>query len=218
MSSKKIAVVLSGCGHLDGAEITESVSTLIALHQQGAVPSCFAPTVSFEPVNHFSQKSESEKRDAFTEAARIARGAVQDLSELKAADFDAIVFPGGFGAAKNLSDWASKGSNATVHPEVIRVLKEFRSAEKPIGAICIAPTLVAKVLGNKGVTVTIGNDKETAAEIEKTGAHHENCPVDDYVTDREAKIITTPAYMYDAKPDQVFKGISGLVKELVEMA
>lgn len=218
MSSKKIAVVLSGCGHLDGAEITESVSTLIALHQQGAEPACFAPSVSFEPINHFSKKSESERRDVFTEAARIARGNIRDLAELKAADFDAIVFPGGFGAAKNLSDWAGKGANATVHPEVIRVLKEFRAADKPIGAICIAPTLVAKVFGKEGVTLTIGNDKETAAEIEKTGAHHEDCPVDDYVTDRESKIVTTPAYMYDAKPDQVFKGISGLVKELVEMA
>lgn len=218
MSSKKIAVILSGCGHLDGTEITEAVSLLIALHQQGATPVCFAPLKTFEPVDHRSQSLEGEKRDVLIESARIARGQIQDLSQLHSKNFEALALPGGYGAAKNLCDWAQKGAAAEVHPEVTRVIKEFYSEGKPIGAMCIAPVLLAKTLGKKGITLTIGNEPETAAEIQKTGALHEECPVDDYVTDREHKIITTPAYMYQTTPDRVFKGISGLVKELVEMA
>lgn len=216
---KKIAVVLSGSGYLDGAEITEAVSLLIALGQNGAQPSCFAPNVDADAMDHAQAQPSGEKRNALKEAARIARGKVADLKTLNAKDFDAVAFPGGFGAAKVLSTWAFKGSQGEVLPEVARVIKEFHAAGKPIGAICIAPTLIAKVLGKEKPTLTIGDDKETAAEIEKTGAHHETCPVNDYVTDRETKVITTPAYMYDdAKPSEVFKGISGLVKELVEMA
>lgn len=215
---KKIAVVLSGCGYLDGAEITESISLLIALDQNGAHVSCFAPDMKFAAVDHHTGEPAGEERNAFNEAARIARGKVLELKTLRAEAFDAVAFPGGFGAAKNLSNWATKGAAAEVHPDVANVIREFHEAGKPIAAICIAPTLIAKVLGKKGPTVTIGNDPETAAEIEKTGTHHENCPVTDYVTDRELKVITTPAYMYDAAPADVFRGISGLVKELVEMA
>lgn len=216
---KKIALVLSGCGYLDGAEITEAVSFLIALGQHHADVTCFAPDVAVETMDHLGGKpAAGNARNSLHEAARIARGRIKDLKELKSKDFDGVAFPGGFGAAKVLSNWARVGSNAEVLPDVARVLREFHGEGKPIAAACIAPTLVAKVLGKEGVTLTIGDDKETAAEIEKTGAHHENCPVDDYVTDRENKVITTPAYMYEAKPEQVFKGISGLVKEFVEMA
>lgn len=216
---KKIAVILSGSGYLDGSEITEAVSMLISLNQAGAEVSCFAPQMEFTAVNHLNGKNETEKRNVLTESARIARGEVQDLSKLQVADFDAIAFPGGYGAAKNLCNWAEKGAQCEVHPEVRRVILDFFNASKPIGAACIAPVLVAKVLGNKKVTLTIGNDKETAAEIAKTGAIHEDCPVDDYITDRETKVVTTPAYMYgDAKPHEVFKGIFGLAHELVEWA
>lgn len=216
---KKVAVVLSGCGFLDGSEITEAVSFFIALHQQGAQTTCFAPDLEVQTMDHLKKEISGAPRNILTESARLARGQIHNLTQLKEKDFDAVVFPGGFGAAKNLSDWAVKGSQAEVHPEVVRVLREFHQSSKPIGAACIAPTLVAKVFGSENVTVTIGNDKATAAEILKTGAHHENCPVDDYVTDREHKVITTPAYMYDeARPHEVFKGISGLVKELCEMA
>jgi enhancing lycopene biosynthesis protein 2 len=117
-----------------------------------------------------------------------------------------------------LCNWGTKGAHCTVHPELQRVIKEFYNASKPIGAICIAPVIVAKVLGDKKVSVTIGNNKEVSAEIQKTGAIHVECPVEDYITDRLNKVITTPAYMYDAKPHQVFKGISGLIRELVEIA
>lgn len=216
---KKIAVVLSGCGFLDGTEITEAVSLLIALGQNGAQATCFAPNTDVEAMDHLGKKPSGEKRNTLQEAARIARGRVADLTTLRAQDFDAVAFPGGFGAAKVLSNWAQKGAAADVLPDVARVIKEFHAASKPVAAICIAPTLVAKVLGKQKPTLTIGEDKETAAEIEKTGSHHENCPVNDFVTDRESKVITTPAYMYDeASPAEVFRGISGLAKELVEMA
>lgn len=216
---KKIAVVLSGCGYLDGSEITESVSLLISLHQAGAEVQCFAPEISFPVVDHIAQKNSGEKRSVLTEAARIARGQIQDITKLEEKNFDAVAFPGGFGAAKNLCNWAEKGSACEVNPQVQKVILDFYNASKPIGAICIAPVLLAKVLGAKKVTVTIGNDPETAAEIAKTGAIHEECPVDDYITDREHKVVTTPAYMYgEAKPHEVFKGIFGLAHELVEWA
>lgn len=216
---KKIAVVLSGCGFLDGSEITESVSLLIALNQAGAQVSCFAPDIEINVTNHLTQKDAGEKRQLLAEAARIARSKISALTDLHAKDFDAVAFPGGFGAAKNLSNWAEKGAKCDVNADVKRVILDFHGASKPIGAICIAPVLLARVLGDKKVTVTIGDDQGTIAEILKTGAQHEECPVDDYITDRETKVVTTPAYMYgDAKPNEVFAGIFGLAHELVEWA
>ncbi len=216
---KKIAVVLSGCGHQDGSEITEAVSTLIALGQNGADFQVFAPTGDFQVTNHLTGESESEKRNILKEAARIARGSIQPLETLKETEFDGLAFPGGYGAALHLSDWAKKGAESTVRNEVAEVIRSFYKNGKPIAAICISPTLLAKVLGNEGVTLTIGNDSETALEIEKTGAQHENCEVSDFITDRAHKIISTPAYMYgNAKPHEVFQGISRAIKELVEMA
>ncbi|MES2965191.1 MAG: isoprenoid biosynthesis glyoxalase ElbB [Bdellovibrionota bacterium] len=214
---KKVAVVLSGCGFLDGSEITEAVSSLIALSEFRTEVTCFAPSESFAATDHLTKES-LPSRSALHESARIARGHVADLGTLKEKDFDAIVFPGGFGAAVNLSNWGSAGAKAKVHPEVSRVITEFHAASKPIGAICIAPTLVAKVLGSYSVTVTIGEDAETAREIEKTGARHARCAVTDYVSDRDHKVLTTPAYMYEAKPHEVFTGISRMMAELVEMA
>jgi enhancing lycopene biosynthesis protein 2 len=216
-SQKKVAVVLSGCGFLDGAEITEAVSTLIALSETGASVSCFAPNEDFTSVAH-TNKAEGEKRNVLVEAARIARGHIHDLRDLKESKFDAVIFPGGFGAAKYLTTWASDGAKAKVHPEAARVVKEFHRAAKPIGAICIAPTLIAKVLGSEGVNLTIGSDEATAREIEKTGAHHVKCAVTDYVSDRDHKVITTPAYMCEAQPFEIFTGIRKLVREIVEMA
>ncbi len=217
---KKVAVVISGCGHQDGAEITETVSCLIALSQLGAQFQVFAPNLNFTPTNHLTseQYSNDVQRNSLEEAARIARGAVADIKTLQEKNFDAVLFPGGFGAATLLSDWSQKGARAKVLPEIEQIIRSFHHASKPIGAICIAPTLVAKVLGSENVTLTIGNNKEVAAEIEKTGAKHVECPVEDYITDRLHKVISTPAYMYHAHPGKVFKGISGLIKELVEMA
>lgn len=215
---KSVAVILSGCGFKDGSEITEAVSTLINLSEAQANYSCFAPDKSIEPVDHVSDEVLAP-RNMLSESARISRGQVQPLNELDAKLFDAIIFPGGFGAALHLCNWAKKGSQCEVLPDVVRVITDFYDAGKPIGAICIAPVLLAKILGHKEITITIGNDKETAQEIEKTGTLHEDCTVDDFITDRAHKIVTAPAYMYgEAPPHQVFQGIQGLVKEIVEMA
>jgi enhancing lycopene biosynthesis protein 2 len=216
---RKIAVVLSGCGNKDGAEITEAVSLLISLSQNGAQYMCFAPNIEFNALDFIKNETMPTKRNVLTEAARIARGRIQDLKTLEVGKYDALAFVGGFGAAKNLCNWAEKGAQCTVLPEVEKAIRTFHAESKPIAAICIAPVIIARVLGSERVTVTLGNDKETIAEVLKTGAQHEICPVDDFVTDRETKVITTPAYMYDnARPHEVFKGISGLAKELVEMA
>lgn len=212
-------MILSGCGHKDGSEITEAVSTLISISSMGARYEVFAPNMKFHVRDPITAQPTNESRNLMLEAARISRGKIRDLSELKAREFDALALPGGFGVALHLCNFAEKGASCTVHPEVERALIEFFDSERPIAAICIAPALVARVLGSKGITVTIGKDAETAAEIEKTGAIHEPCAVDDFVTDREHRIVTTPAYMYgNAEPSLVFTGIKKAISELVEMA
>ncbi len=216
--SKKIAVILSGCGNKDGSEITEAVSLIVNLSASGADIHYFAPNQEFTARNFLTGEPHSEKRNMMVESARISRSQIRDLNELNADEFDGLAFPGGMGAATHLSNWASAGAKCHVQPQVEKVIRDFYKQSKPIAAICIAPTLVAKVLGAEKVTVTIGNDPETTKEIEKTGAIHETCPVTDYITDRQHKVITTPAYMCEAKPHEVFKGISGLVKEFIEMA
>lgn len=214
---KRVAMVLSGCGFRDGSEITEAVSAIIALSEAGAETSFFAPNQTFQPVAHTGRTHEEPPRNVMIEAARIARGEIHDLQQLHEKDFDAVVFPGGYGAAMILSSWGKDGAKAKVHPEAERVVREFHTASKPIGAICIAPTLIARVLGPEGVNVTIGKDAATAKEIEKTGALHAQCEVTDYVSDRDHKVLTTPAYMCEAKPHEIFIGIRKMVRELVEM-
>lgn len=219
---KRVAVILAGCGHKDGTEITEAVSALIALSEAGATVETFAPDLNFQAMDHSLNSLETleESRNVLGESARIARGHVTDIRNLEEKDYDALVFPGGFGAALHLCSWAKTGASCEVHPDVERVIRAFYKAEKPIGAICIAPALLARVLGSEKITVTIGkNDRVTTDEIAKTGAVHVECNVDDFVTDREHRIVTTPAYMYgDAKPFQVYTGIRKAMRELVEMA
>lgn len=217
---KKIAVILSGCGYLDGSEITEAISTLIALSAQGVDYKIFAPKMNLSPTSHYNEDLlQPERRNVLEESARIARGHIQDIAELNPKHFDGIAFPGGYGVAKNLSTWAHDGAKCSVNPKVKELIENFYDSSKPILAICIAPTLIARVLGQTtSVTLTIGNDTATAAEIQKTGCEHVDCPVDDFITDREAKVISTPAYMYEAKPHEVFAGIQKAVAEFVEMA
>lgn len=217
---KKIAIVLAGCGHQDGAEITESVSLILALSELGAQYQVFALDESFPVQDHITRTLvPNEKRNALVESARISRGQTKSLADLNVKNFDGLCFAGGFGVAKTLCNWAIKQSKAQLHPLVKKNILDFYEQSKPIGAICIAPVLLALALGNKNVNVTIGEDKATANEIEKTGALHINCPVDDFITDRDCKVITTPAYMSDnAEPHLVYKGIKSLAKELVEMA
>lgn len=216
---KNVAVILSGCGFLDGAEITEAISTLIAIGQQGATYKVFAPNKDVGETNHLTRKPTGQKRNVLQESARIARGDIQPLENLKARDFDALAFPGGFGAATHLCNFAEKGSEGQIDPQVARVLEEFSDSHKPIAAICIAPAIMALAFGKKGVSVTIGEDAGTASELEKTGAKHQNCAVEKYVVDHSNKIITTPAYMYGtAKPHQIFEGVNGAIRELISMA
>jgi enhancing lycopene biosynthesis protein 2 len=218
--SVRVAVLLSGCGVYDGSEIQESVFTLLALDQAGAEYQCCAPDKpQAEVINHATGEPAEESRNVLHEAARIARGKIVPLNAIKASDFDAIALPGGFGAAKNLCDYAAAGKNALVDPEVRQVLQEFHGAGKPIAAVCIAPVILASVFGNGTVPVelTIGNDADTVKNIECFGARHTECPVTEFVVDKENKIITSPAYMYDATPAQVYEGIRKTVDALVDL-
>lgn len=212
---KKIAVVLAGCGHKDGAEITEAVSLIVELSRQGFALSFFAPDKDFVVRNPITNEPTSEKRNMLTESARITRGHIAPLATLKSQDFVALAFPGGTGVALNLCDWATKGASGSLLPEVQHAIQDFYNAKKPIAAVCIAPVLLAKALGKDGVTLTIGNDSETAQEIQKTGAHHKSCPVTEAVVDTKHRLVTTPAYMYgSAKPHEVAQGIARLAAEL----
>lgn len=215
---KKIGVVLAGCGVRDGSEIHEAVFTLLAIDKQGAEAVCMAPNADFPVTDHLSMQESGEKRNALVESARIARGNIRDIAEVKAADLDAIIFPGGFGAAKNLCDFAVKGAGAAVHPEVSRLLKEMAAAGKPIGAICIAPALISVVLGKElAPTLTIGNDAGTAAEIEKTGTRHQDCPVSEFVVDEKNKLVSTPAYMLAHRISETYEGIDKCVREVIKL-
>ncbi|HXE97391.1 MAG TPA: isoprenoid biosynthesis glyoxalase ElbB [Dongiaceae bacterium] len=215
---KKIGVVLSGCGVYDGSEIHESVLALLAIDRHGCEAVCIAPNIEFPVTNHLTRQETGEKRNVLVESARIARGNIRDIKEVKGADLDAIIFPGGYGAAKNLCDFAANGAAASVNPEVARLLKEMAAAKKPVGAVCIAPTLVSAVMGKEySPLVTIGTDAGTAAEIEKTGAKHQECPVTGFVVDRKNKLVTSPAYMLATRISEAYEGIDKCVSEVVKL-
>lgn len=214
----KVAVVLSGCGVYDGTEIHESVITLLALDRAGAEAVCTAPNADqAHVVNHLKgQAEEGEKRNILVESARIARGNIVDIATLSANDVDAAIFPGGFGAAKNLSDYAFKGEGAQVRDDVAKFIRAVHDAGKPLGFVCISPVVCAKVLGKDGhPTLTIGTDDATASHIETFGSSHEKCPTEGFVVDREQKVVSTPAYMTGQSIGQVAEGIEKLVKEVV---
>jgi enhancing lycopene biosynthesis protein 2 len=215
----KVGVVLSGCGVYDGAEIHEAVLTLLALDRAGAEAACFAPDMDqMHVVNHLTgDVSPGERRNVLAESARIARGKIQDLIRARAADLDALILPGGFGAAKNLCDFATKGADCDVHPELLRIIREMHQAEKPIGAICIAPAILSKALGDQGPRLTIGKDERTASALERMGAKHEACPVSEVITDEEHKIVTTPAYMLAGRIAEAAEGIEKLVREVLRL-
>jgi enhancing lycopene biosynthesis protein 2 len=217
MSKKsRIAVVLSGCGVYDGAEIHEAVLSLLAIDRQGAEAVCFAPNVDqMHVVNHLTGQPTDERRNVLVEAARIARGAISDIAGFKAADVDAILFPGGFGAAKNLCSFAVDGADCTVDPGVEAAIKAMRAAGKPIGALCIAPALLARVLGQG--EVTIGNDPETARAIEAMGARHKVAGHGQVVVDAGLKVVTSPCYMLDASISQIAEGADAVVRELLRL-
>jgi enhancing lycopene biosynthesis protein 2 len=215
----RIGVLLSGCGVLDGSEIHEAVITLLALDKAGAEIICMAPNMDqYHVINHLTQEVMDEKRNVLVESARIARGEIKDLRSVKATDLDGLIMPGGFGAAKNLSDFAEKGPAASVHPEVKRILEEMSGAGKPVGAICIAPATVTKALANKNPEVTIGSDQATASAITAMGGRHKTCTVDMIHVDDKNKIVTTPAYMLGPGIKDVAEGIQKLVQKVLELA
>ena len=215
--SKKIAVILSGCGVYDGAEIHESVITLLRLDQRGAQVQCFAPDIAqLHVINHLTGEEMPESRNVLVESARIARGAVKDIGQANAADFDALIVPGGFGAAKNLSNFAVEGTGCSINPQVLALAEAFAEAGKPVGLICISPALAAKIYG-PGVTCTIGNDADTAAALDKMGATHLECSVEDIVEDQARKLVSTPAYMLGKNISEVASGINKLVDRVLEL-
>ncbi len=214
----QVAVVLSGCGVYDGAEINEAVLTLLCLEQQGAHYQMFAPDVQqLHVINHLTgEVVEGESRNVLVEAARIARGNVLSLQELNPDNFDALIVPGGFGAAKNLCNFATEGTEMKVLPEFLSVARAFHEREKPIGLICIAPVMAAAICG-KGTQCTIGDDSETADAIEAMGGKHLECPVSEARVDRERKMVTTPAYMLAGKVSEAYSGITACVKEVLAL-
>ena len=222
---KKIAVILSGCGVYDGAEIHESVLTLLAIEQQDAKYRCFAPDISqHHVVNHLTGQVTEESRNVLVEAARIARGDIESLSELYADEFDALIVPGGFGAAKNLSNFAlidtsdssSINDNITINEQVLASCQQFVNAKKPIGFMCIAPVMIPLIYG-EGATGTIGADRDVAAATEALGLIHQSCPVDDVVVDVERKLVTTPAYMLAMSLTEAASGINKLVDKVIAL-
>jgi enhancing lycopene biosynthesis protein 2 len=217
--SKRIGVLLSGCGVYDGSEIHEAVLTLLALDRAGATIVCTAPDIDqMHVINHLTQETTPETRNVLVESARIARGDIRNLKDLKAEELDGLIIPGGFGAAKNLSDFAVEGPRAHVNPEVKRILEEMTASKKPVGAICIAPATLTRALGDRQPEVTIGNDTGTAAAIESMGGKHHNCTVDMIHVDEKNRIVSTPAYMLGPGIKEVAVGIERLVGEVMAMA
>ncbi len=216
--SKKIAVILSGCGVFDGSEIYGSVITLLCLDKAGAQVQCFAPDIQqMHVINHFTgDVVEDESRNVLAEAARLVRGDIKDLAQANMVDFDAVIIPGGFGAAKNLCDFAVKGSAFLLNEELKRFVQAAHQAKKPVGAMCIAPAMAGKLFG-EGVRFTIGDDKSTAEAIEATGAIHEVCSVNDICIDDKNLLVTTPAYMLASNISEAAVGVEKLVQAVLAM-
>jgi enhancing lycopene biosynthesis protein 2 len=219
---KKIGVVLSGCGVYDGAEIHESVITLLAIDRAGASAVCMAPdTDQLHVINHHTgEVAEGETRNVLVESARIARGPVRDVANVTPDEIDALMLPGGFGAAKNLSTFAVDGPECRINEGVAALIRGMLAAKKPVGAVCIAPATVAKALEGTDyrAKLTIGNDEGTAGGIESLGATHENCPVTEFTVDEELKIVSSPAYMLAGNISEAAEGIEKAVAKLIEMA
>lgn len=215
---KKIGVILSGCGVSDGSEIHEAVIALLEIARQGGEAVCFAPDKpQADVINHLTGIPEHGQRNMLVEAARIARGQIAALHAARADELDALIVPGGFGVAKNLSNFAEQGAHCHVDADLVRLARDCRQAGKPLGFICIAPALLPVILGEP-VRLTIGNDPDTAEVVEAMGGEHVVCPVDDIVIDSELKVVTTPAYMLAQRIDEAATGIEKLVARVVSLA
>ncbi|AOA07378.1 MULTISPECIES: isoprenoid biosynthesis glyoxalase ElbB [Pseudomonas] len=217
MTTKNVAVILSGCGVYDGAEIHESVITLLRLDQRGAKVQCFAPDIAqLHVINHLTGEPMPETRNVLVESARIARGEIKDIREARVEDFDALIIPGGFGAAKNLSSFATEGAACSVQADVLNLAEAFAEAGKPIGLMCISPAIAAKIYG-PGVICTIGTDADTAAAVSKMGGTHQECEVSEIVEDKARKLVSTPAYMLAQSISEAASGINKMVDRVLEL-
>ena len=212
---KKFAVILCGCGSLDGSEIHESVMTLLAIDRNECTYSIFAPNDNqYHVVNHCTKEATQEKRNMMVEAARIVRGDIRPIEECRVEDFDALVFPGGNGAAKNLFTYAFDGKNCTVREDVAQLIKAFHAQHKPIGALCIAPVMIAKVLGD--VTITVGNDEGTIANVLSFGSQHINTQQTGVIADKQNMVFTTPCYMLPARISDIADCAQNLIDAILE--
>jgi enhancing lycopene biosynthesis protein 2 len=220
MAEKRVGVVLAGCGFLDGAEIQEAVATLLALDRRKARIVAMAPDVpQMHVIDHLKKApSPGPQRSVLVESARIVRGDISPLAEVGEGDLDALVLPGGFGAAKNLCTYAVDGRKMKVNAEVERLVLDMHARRKPMGFICIAPVIAARLLGREGVKLTIGDDPGTAADVESFGAKHVSCGVEEICLDEQLKIVSTPAYMLGPSVAPVAAGIDRLVSAVLEMA
>ena len=217
---KKVGVLLSGCGVNDGAEIHESVITMLALDRAGAEMVLMAPNIDqMHVVNHYTGQEMDEYRNVLVESSRIARGNIKDMAEISANDMDALIIPGGFGVAKNLCDYAMAGPDCSINPDVYRLISELKLLNKPIGAICIAPAMMAKILGelDESANMTIGSDETTSKDIEAMGSVHVECQVSEMVVDEKKNLVTTPAYMEAKTIKDAADGIEKLVKQVLSM-
>jgi len=213
---KKFAVLLSGCGVYDGAEIHEATLSLLAIARQGGSYEIFAPDINqHHVINHLTGEEMDEQRNVLVESARIARGQIKDLKAFNPASFDGLILPGGFGAAKNLSSWAFEGADASVLPEVEEAISGMVALKKPVGALCISPVILAKVLGK--VHLTIGNDENTIDALESLGAKHVYATHGEVVVDPDLNVVTTPCYMLDATIAQIADGASNLVDAMIKL-
>lgn len=214
---KKVAVILSGSGYMDGSEIQESVFTLYAIESLGAAYECFAPDIDQHHVtNHLTDEEvKSETRNVLVESARIARGKVKPLSELKESDFDALILPGGFGAAFNLSTFALEGPGCSVNSEVEKIVTDIHNAKKPICFLCITPAIAARLID--GVKITIGNEEPLEMALNVMGANHVDAGPAEIIVDKEKKVVSSPCYMYDNTITNVFTGVNQSVKALLKM-
>lgn len=215
---KKIAVILSGSGVFDGAEIHESVLSLYAIEKQGATWHCFAPNIDqLHVINHKTGEEMDETRNVLVEAARIARGQIEDVAKLDVKQYDALLVPGGFGAAKNLTDFAVSGAECSINTHIASACRAFAEAKKPAGYLCIAPAIIPMIY-DQGVQGTIGNDAATSAAFNALGGEHIDCQVDQVVFDKQHLVLSTPAYMLAENISQAASGIEKLVAQLVEIA
>ncbi|MDD4847660.1 MAG: isoprenoid biosynthesis glyoxalase ElbB [Bacteroidales bacterium] len=212
---KKFAIILSGCGVFDGSEIHETVTTLLAIKKYKSDYQIFAPDYNqTQVINHITGQEMDEKRNILIESARIARGNIKNLNEYQPENFDGIIFPGGFGVAKNFCDYAFKGVECQVNTEIVEALQKTIKAEKLIGAECISPVMIAAVL--KGATVTIGTDSTTAMHIAALNGKHVNAQHDDVVYDPKFRLFTTPCYMNSQDILQVWESAEAMVKAMVD--